>query len=459
MSGTVRQKSICSNRRWWLLAIVTALISGAGFYVLNLQYINYLADINSEKIYYVLEKSLEAPGELLSKPLTRGRDFWVKKSEKFFSEADKHDLKIDNFLLIGLEENKSRILLSADTSNIWKAFDLSAEMQQAAARPGSYVSFVPDFEEYNFLELISVFPEIQPPAASLIIFKITTRELLFINFFGAVLVLLIPALIILFGHYQKKKAVENESRKIDEIEEIFEEFKLARVREYFGETSTVTTAIEKYLNKIDSLQEEMLNLKQSLKIQIKNLVNQALPILQGNYHIQLDVPPGPLTPFADLINSLVKELRKLPEINKTGEETKEETEKKIESVETEETVQAAKKEVSAVVSSPADYGDDLWTQVLANNDEYLDHLSGQLSLVTKIIPPLFNRLEELYEVELNEKLKSGGNYSGQTLSLLESLISEKNTTMETLDRIQMIVNELVMLRNWVSHKMSKSGQN
>jgi hypothetical protein len=72
---------------------------------------------------------------------------------------------------------------------------------------------------------------------------------------------------------------------------------------------------------------------------------------------------------------------------------------------------------------------------------------------------LFNRLEELYEVELNEKLKSGGNYSGQTLSLLESLISEKNTTMETLDRIQMIVNELVMLRNWVSHKMSKSGQN
>jgi hypothetical protein len=207
MSGTVRQKPIYSNRRWWLLAIVTALISGTGFYVLNLQYINYLADINNEKIYYVLEKSLETPGELLSKPFTHERNFWVKKSEKFISEADKHDLKINNFLLIGLEENKSRILLSADTSKIWKAFDLSAEMQQAAGRPGLYISFVPDFKEYKFLELISVFPEVQPPAASLIIFIITTRELLIINSFGAVLILQIPIFIILLGHYQKKNVI------------------------------------------------------------------------------------------------------------------------------------------------------------------------------------------------------------------------------------------------------------
>ena len=93
-----------------------------------------------------------------------------------------------------------------------------------------------------------------------------------------------------------------------------------------------------------------------------------------------------------------------------------------------------------------------WLTAINESSEEIDYLVGQLDLITKVLPPMFNQIEELYESQLNQTLFSGERKDLKSLRLLETLISEKSSTVVTLHNLRKTVNELVMLQNWVSHK-------
>ena len=437
---------LLKNTRWWLIGLVIFALSTVVTYYSFSYYLNFTLNSNNNFAVYHIGELLDNPNAILSKPPTQSRDFWLAANLKYDSLSFHREVPFKTFLLLGLQANKSLILInSGDTSGVWDSFDLSLDMQNISYIGGSVYHLSFDNILTPRMETVTGFPYLTPPYSSIIVWSADLNEMVYIFGFAAVFGIILPFLIILFGSRQKKKLIYQNQEFLIEVDRAFAKIDEATIKNIFGAESSVLKSMKKLEDQVSEVKESEDNIKQSLESQIKQITDMAKPLTQGNWEVTVDAPPGILTPFTELLNAISAKAKELSLLVGASDQKK--------AVHIAGTDIEGSNVFSTEESTQAHM--DSWSRITENNDEYLLHLSGQLSLIVNIVPPLFDQLEELYEVELNNNLRNEIGNNDISLQVLESLISEKNTTIYTLDKLQKTVNELLMLRNWVSLKMAK----
>ena len=437
---------LLKNTRWWLIGLVIFALSTVVTYYSFSYYLDFTLNSNNNLAVYLIDELLEDPKTILSKPPTQPRDFWLTANLKYDSLSILREVPFKTFLLLGLQENKSMILInSGDTSGVWNSFDLSLDMQNISYMGESVYHLNFDNLFTPSMETVAGFPYLTPPYSSIIVWSADLNEMVYIFGFAAVFGIMLPFLVIFLGNHQKKKLIAQNLDFLIEVDRAFAKIDDAKIKNVFGAESSIFLSMKKLEDQVTEVKESEDNIKQSLESQIKQITDLAKPLTQGNWEVTVDAPPGILTPFAELLNAISA---KAKELSLLVPESDPEKTVHFPGTDLEESnVFSGEETTQAHVDS--------WSRIIDNNDEYLLHLSGELSLIVNIVPPLFDQLEELYEVELNNNLRNEIGKNDISLQVLESLISEKNTTIYTLDKLQKTVNELLMLRNWVSLKMEK----
>lgn len=377
---------------------------------------------------------------------------------------------VDNSLALALDKNKTVIRFSMDdSSKTGTSYDLSASMQEVffSGRPFIDWGGIKEFAPY--IRIYSVHPFMSAPFKDIFVSTSPIGWVVLEFLFGFLLSGIFFFLIGLKGKKNKNSIILQKEAFFLRIEEALADVDFEELRDLLTDSPGVYENFRKYILQINEVNNKARAFQESLQIQIKKMVELIEPLTLGKWSMTIDVPPGLLTPIAECINQIANKARVAsgdiseevltpPEKKSTEKELEvpnfDSDSNPIEKIEESgflDTAEPESEKISMVNKNP-------WTSAISESSQNIDYLEAQLKLIAKIVPPIFTQIEDLYERELNNKLVSGSEYNAISLKSLERLISEKSTTMGTLHNIRKMVNELVMLRNWVDLKLSGESQ-
>lgn len=377
---------------------------------------------------------------------------------------------VNNSLVLALDQNKTVIRYSMDDSTkTGTSYDLSSSMQGVFSNGLPYIDWGGIKEFAPYIRIYSVHPFSSAPFKDIFVSTSSLGRVILEFLFGIMLSGIFFFLIGLKGKKNKEKILYQKEAFFLRIEEALAEVNFEELRDLLADSPGVYENFRKYILQINEANNKARAFQESLQIQIKKMVELIEPLTLGKWSMTIDVPPGLLTPIAESINQIAEKARvasgdKLEEVPTSPEKKSSEEELEVENLDAatnpietiEESVYLDKAEPEPEKNPLVDIKP--WTSAISESSQNIDYLDTQLKLIAKIVPPIFTQIEDLYERELNNKLVSGSEYNAISLKSLERLISEKSTTMGTLHNIRKMVNELVMLRNWVDLKLSEESQ-
>ena len=423
------------NTSWWFLSVFIFIFCVSGTYFLSVLMINDVQkDLiqNNRFIAFLYINEEDSSSDTDSKNLFHRMDSIIVS----------HNIQFEKLYILSLEESKTRIFYALkDTSSIGKPFDYSTQIQEV---------FLNGIVFSEIRDLYSLSPSVVLYSGN-ITGKLPLKEIIFssktVNYLphlaggGLAVSFLLPLLIIIFARRTKKNVIYQKQQFLEQLIFALEKSDFVKVKNLLGQNDGILFYIQDLLEKIDELKNKEMSYRESLHIQIKKMVELLQPLTEGKWDIPVDVPPGMLTPIAESINQLVAFAKGTPV----------KSSKELSSEENTELPEPGSQVLEEVNVVDKDESND-WLTAINESSEEIDYLVGQLDLITKVLPPMFNQIEELYESQLNQTLFSGERKDLKSLRLLETLISEKSSTVVTLHNLRKTVNELVMLQNWVSHK-------
>ena len=430
------------NTAWWFLSIFIFIfgVSGTNF-LSDLMISDVQKDLiqNNRFIALIYQNEIKSSSGNDSKNLIHRMDSIVVSN----------NIQFEKFYILSLEESKTRILYALkDSSSIGKPFDYSTQIQEVFSN-GTEFSEVKDL--YSLMPTVMLYSgniTSKAPLNEIFISSKAVKYLPHLAAGGLAVSFLLPLLIIIFAGRTRKNVIYQKQQFLEQLIFALEKSDFVRVKNLLGQNDGILFYIQDLLEKIDELKNKEMSYRESLHVQIKKMVELLQPLTEGKWDIPVDVPPGMLTPIAEGINQLVNFAKGTPE--KRPE--------KLSSVENAELPEPGS-QVSDEVKV-ADHNDSNdWLAAISESSGEINYLVGQLDLIAKVLPPMFNQIEELYESQLNQTLFSGERKDIKSLRLLETLISEKSSTVVTLHNLRKTVNELVMLQNWVSHKTGAKENN
>ena len=419
-----------SNAKWWLLAVFIFLLCLSGVYVFSLYLINSTQNdlVANHRFVSLLHNEKSKPEKIESKNSLINLDSILLAQQ----------LEIKSLYVLSLEDNKTRIFYALnDTSSIGKPFDLTTKIKDTFFLGSDF------FELKNFY---SLFPSViyyagnimnKPPHKLIYSSEKDIPFLPYVILGGLGLAILLPLSIIVFARKNKKNIIYQKQQFIEQLNFALEKSDYIRAKSLLGENDGLIFYVKDLTEKIVELQGKETSYKESLEVQIKQMVELLKPLTEGKWDIPVDVPPGVLTPIAENINRLVDYAKGVPE--KSAGSIDKDIEEQVIPAESEETA----------FSDSSD-----WVTTINGSGDEIIYLDGQLDLIAKILPPMFEQIEELYESQLNRSLSVGQSKDLKSLRMLETLISEKSSTIVTLNNLKKTVNELIMLQNWINHKSS-----
>jgi len=426
------------NVYWWILAICIFSLCIYGTYFL------------SQRVIYQTQKELLVKTQLIGLiysdlEKSASSDKKTSRLTNLDSIIIARDYQFKVFHVLGLDENKTRVVNSYnDSTIIGKPYDLSKNIQNV---------FLDGTSNFELLNLFSFNPELyvftgNPKSSTqqnhIFTSSILLRELVFVFYAGMFISFMIPILIIILAGKSRKKIIIQKQQFLEQLMFALEKSDYEKVKFLLGSNDGLLFHIKDLEDNISELQDKEMSYRESLQVQIKKMVELIEPLTKGNWGLTIEVPPGMLTPIAESINLIVNQAKGSPPTVTTD---------KLEKDEKAEVMEASTPEVA--VPMETNFPDiNSWTEAITGSGEDLDYMISQLELITKALPPMFIQIEDLYESQLNHTLFTGERKDLKSLRMLEILISEKSSTILTLKNLTKTVNEIVMLKNWINHKRS-----